>query len=292
MIQKKHLYFEYLKTIYSCISALDERTMLRSMWIKIPMLVAALLAFLWLDGIAAVVAGCAILLGGSALLLIITMHPNASVWAKTLWRAPQETSLVALTFDDGPDPKATPKILEILAEQKISAAFFVVGQRARAHPELIERLHREGHLICNHSDTHPMDFHFRLWSTHRQEIQACNETIASAIGQEPTLFRSPQGIKNPALGDVLRELDMTAVGWQVRGLDSISGDAHAIERRIVGGAKAGGVILLHDGGGFGGRPNRDPTIEALPRLIEGLQARGLAFARLDELLKCKPYRAA
>lgn len=268
----------------------SSNTVRRSLWIKIPVLLGATTAWVRLEGPLALAVTAAIVLGGVALLLAIVLHPNSSLWAKTLWRAPRDTNAVALTFDDGPDPSATPAIVKILADRGIRAAFFVVGERARAHPEIVAQLHEAGHLVCNHTDTHTVRFHFGLWGAVRRELRACNEAIAAVIGREPAFFRSPQGHKNPALCDVLREMGMTAIGWQVRGLDSVFGDADAIVRRVVRGARAGGVIALHDGTGYGGRSDRTPTIEALPHIIDGLRARGLTFRRLDELLELEPYR--
>jgi len=265
--------------------------MLRSLWIKVPTVVLALAAFWWLDGMLAIVTSVGIFLAGSALLMALVLHPNASAWAKTVWRSRKDTDAVALTFDDGPDPASTLAIADILADRGVRAAFFVVGDRVKAHPEIVRALHEAGHLVCNHTQTHSVSFHFSLWGRARRELRACNRAIASLIGKEPTLFRSPQGIKNPALGDVLGELDMTAVGWDVRGLDSMSDDAAAIERRIVPRARPGGVIMLHDGTGLGGRDDRRATLEALPRIIDGLRARGFRFVRLDELLEVDPYRA-
>ncbi|MEM9069163.1 MAG: polysaccharide deacetylase family protein, partial [Myxococcota bacterium] len=259
-------------------------------WIKVPTIVLTAAALWWFDGALAIGVAAAVMTLGTGILMAVVVHPNATLWTKTRWRG--DSNSVALTFDDGPDPAATLKIAEILADHKIRAAFFVVGERTRAHPEIVAKLHEAGHLVCNHSDTHAPHFHFSLWGTVRRELRACNEAIASVIGAEPTLFRSPQGIKNPALGDVLREMDMTAVGWQVRGLDSLGDDPDAIERRILRGVAPGGVIMLHDGTGLGGRSDRSATIEALPRIIDGLRSRGLQFARLDELLGVEPYRAA
>lgn len=263
--------------------------MLKSLWIKVPTLVLAGLAFWAIGGwVGALVATCVFFMG-TAILLAIVFHPNASWWAPTLWRGSGKDT-VALTFDDGPDPESTLEIARILAEQDIRAAFFVVGERVEKHPDVLAKLHADGHLVCNHTQTHAMTFHFSLWDTARRELRACNDAIKSAIGLEPALFRSPQGFKNPALGDVIGELDMKAIGWQVRGLDSMRGDADAITERIVKGAEPGGVIMLHDGSGYGGRVDRSGTIAALPRIIEGLRARGLSFSRLDELLDVEPYR--
>ncbi len=265
--------------------------MLRSLWIKLPTVTLAAAALWWLEGGLAVGIAAAVLIVGIALLMAVAVHPNTKLWAPTVWRAPRPVDAVALTFDDGPDPTSTLRIAEILAERGVPAAFFVVGERVRRHPELVRRLHEAGHLVCNHSDTHAHTFHLSLWSRLRQELTACNEAIASVVGREPTLFRSPQGIRNPALGDVLRELGMTAVGWQARGLDSRSDDAAAIERRVVERARAGGVLMLHDGTGLGGRADRNATIAALPRIVDGLRARGLRLVRLDELLGLEPYRS-
>jgi len=264
--------------------------MLRSLWIKVPTVVLAVAAFFFLEGGAAFAVATVIFLVGTATLMAFVLHPNASLWAKTVWRAPGETDAVALTFDDGPDPKSTMAIARILEEHGVPAAFFVVGERAAAHPEMVRELHEAGHLIGNHTHTHAISLHFSLWRTARRELLACNRAIAAVLGKEPTLFRAPQGIKNPALGDVIGELDLMTVGWDVRGLDSMSDDPDAIERRIVPRARPGSVIMLHDGTGLGGRDDRRATIEALPRIIEGLRARGLRFVRLDELLGVEPYR--
>lgn len=266
--------------------------MLRSLWIKIPTVLLSIGAFVALDGWLGVVAGTAICLLGVGLIGWLTANPNSSVWVKTLWKAPRSTDTVALTFDDGPDPRSTLKIAEILNARGIRGTFFVVGDRVRKNPEIVEALHAQGHLVANHSDSHANSFHFRLWGGFRRELEACNRAIRESIGLEPAIFRAPQGIKNPALCDVLRELDLAPIGWQVRGLDSMSDDADAIERRVLSGAKPGGVIMLHDGGGYGGLEDRSATIEALPRIIDGLEARGLRFVRLDELLELEAYRPA
>ncbi len=264
--------------------------MLRSLWLKVPTLVLAVAAFWWLDGALAFAAAAGIVIIGSAILMAFVLHPNASLWTKTLSRGRPETNAVSLTFDDGPDPSSTLEVARVLADHGVPAAFFVVGERVEAHPEIVRELHDAGHLVCNHTHTHAVALHFSLWSTARRELKACNAAIAAVLGKEPTLFRSPQGIKNPALGDVVDELGLTAVGWDVRGLDSMSGDADAIERRVLRGARPGSVIMLHDGTGLGGRADRSATIEALPRIIETLRARGLRFVRLDELLEVEPYR--
>jgi len=217
---------------------------------------------------------------------------NSSMWADTAWRAPEPVKAVALTFDDGPDPRFTPEILRVLAQKKVKAAFFSVGSRVIENPDLTKQVHDAGHIVANHSESHGMWINFSLHKRLRREIRDTNAAIRQAIGQVPRLYRAPHGFKNPALGDVLAQEEMLAVGWQVRGFDAVSGNAAKIAQRVVNGASPGGVILLHDGAGLQGTDDRSATVEALPVIIDGLRARGLEIVRLDELLKLEPYQEA
>lgn len=266
--------------------------MLRSLIIKLPALTLALLAPWLIPGAGGWALSLLALAVGTTLVLGLVLSPNASFWAPTRYQAPARSNAVALTFDDGPDPQFTPQVLEVLAARGVKAAFFVVGERVEQHPELVARIHREGHLIANHSHRHGLDFHFRLWSAVEREIASCNAAIAGVIGQVPTLFRSPQGFKNPALGDVLRRQRMLAVGWQARGYDAVERSAEAIERRVLAQVKPGGVVLLHDGAGLHGTLDRSPTLAALPRIIDELRSRGLDLVRLDALLGVTAYQAS
>jgi peptidoglycan/xylan/chitin deacetylase (PgdA/CDA1 family) len=207
---------------------------------------------------------------------------NSSLWAPTLWRVPG-VNAVALTFDDGPDPDFTPRVLEILARKNVTATFFVVGERACVNEHLLREIDRQGHLIGNHSFSHALNINFAFHKRLTREINHCNEVIEAAIGKRPRFYRAPNGFKNPAVGDVLAKLGMSCVGWQVRGFDAVRSNADAIANRLVRKARAGGILLLHDGSCFQGTQDRSATLEALPVIIDGLRARGLAFKRLDEL---------
>ncbi|MCC6466486.1 MAG: polysaccharide deacetylase family protein, partial [Planctomycetes bacterium] len=215
---------------------------------------------------------------------------NSSLWAPTRWRGPGQA--VALTFDDGPDPAFTPRVLDILRDKQTPAAFFVVGSRVSAQPQLASRIAREGHLLGNHSHNHGLGINFSLHRRLRDELSGCNRALQLAAGVTPAFYRPPPGFKNPALGDVLRELGMVAVGWQVRAFDAVRQDAEAIIRRVLQGVRPGGVILLHDGAGLQGSAGRDATLAALPAIIDGLRAKGLRIVRLDELLGTTGLRAA
>jgi peptidoglycan/xylan/chitin deacetylase (PgdA/CDA1 family) len=208
---------------------------------------------------------------------------NSSLWTPTLWRVPG-INAVALTFDDGPDPEFTPRVLEILARENVPATFFVVGERARRNQDLLREIDRQGHLIGNHSSSHAWNINFALHAGLTREIAGCNAAIEAAIGKRPRFYRAPHGFKNPALGDVLAKLSMTCVGWQVRGFDAVRSDADAIACRLLLKARAGGILLLHDGSGLQGTQDRSATLAALPVIISGLRARGLGFVRLDQLV--------
>lgn len=266
--------------------------MLRSLLIKVPAVLAAALCLALLPAPRCWIGAAIALLAGAGALAAVVFDVNSTFWAPTLWKANRRTNEVALTFDDGPDPEFTPRVLAVLAEKNVPAAFFVVGRRVDAHPDIVAAIDRAGHMVGAHSYSHDLAFHTRLHRGLRHDLTACNASIERAIGRAPRLFRSPQGFKNPALGDVLYEMGMTAIGWQVRGLDAVERDSDKIVGRILRGASGGGVILLHDGAGLLGTSGRQPTLDALPRVIDALRAAGLEFARLDTLLGVEAYRAS
>ena len=256
--------------------------MARAFEIKIIAAIGMLVA-LWL-GVAPTSWLIAALIALSAFALMVwgVFDVNSSLWAPTLWHVPG-VNAVALTFDDGPDPEFTPRVLEILAREKVSATFFVVGERALVNQDLLREIDRRGHLIGNHSFSHATSINFAFHARLTREIDRCNEVIEGAIGKRPRYYRVPHGFKNPAVGDVMATLSMSCVGWQVRGFDAVRSDARAITRRLLRKARPGGVLLLHDGSCLKGTQDRSATLAALPVIIDGLRARGLDFKRLDEL---------
>lgn len=264
--------------------------MRRSLWVKVPAILAAGLILGCGQGPLAWLLAGAVLALGIAILAALIFHPNAAFWAPLRFRAEGAPDAVALTFDDGPDPTFTPAVLRILAEKEAPATFFVVGERVEAHGDVLAAIDAQGHLVGNHTYRHDLTFHFRLWRAVRDELRRCEAAIDAVIGKRPRFFRSPQGFKNPALGDVLHQEKLLAVGWQARGLDAVGASAAEIERRILASIRPGGVIVMHDGAGLYGTEDRAPTLAALPRIIDAIRARGLRIVPLDELLGEKAYR--
>ena len=190
---------------------------------------------------------------------------------------------IALTYDDGPNPSATPALLDVLARHKTPAAFFLIGTFVMQWPKLVQRIAREGHAIGNHSTTHP-----NLTELTPAQITAELSSTTSALarlGIVTDLFRPPYGYHNAAVAEVATALSLRMVLWDITGFDW-SGEyasqiVEAIERQIT---DRGGIILLHDGYHVRSGADRRSTVEATDMLIPRLQAREFRFVPLTELL--------
>ncbi|HEY2589265.1 MAG TPA: polysaccharide deacetylase family protein [Tepidisphaeraceae bacterium] len=220
-----------------------------------------------------------------------TFAPQSQLWGRIITRGPADgPSRVALTFDDGPMPGATDRILDTLADLRVKAAFFVTGREAERHPALVRRMADEGHLVANHSFDHaPAGFLRGPWFWRRQ-IARTDAAIERATGQRPRLFRPPLGIKTPPiLWAAAREGHVT-VNWTRRAFDGVSTTAQQVLDRLVPHTRPGEILVLHDG--VSPQSRRDPkaTVEAIRPLIEGLRGRGIEPVRLDELAGAQPYR--
>ncbi|KQC40061.1 chitooligosaccharide deacetylase [Frankia sp. ACN1ag] len=184
------------------------------------------------------------------------------------------TDSVALTIDDGPHPVWTPRILDVLRLNRVSATFSVVGAQAVANPELVRRIVAEGHSLCNHSMTHPQPFSRRTPDQIRIEMTRAQSAIVDAGAEPPRLFRAPGGDWSPAVLAAAAGLGMTSLGWDVDPRDWARPGTASI-RQSLGSARPGDILLCHDGGG-----NRAQTVAALRRVLPLLRARGLSFVPL------------
>ncbi len=219
-------------------------------------------------------------------------HPAAQFFVPSVTRLPTDANGaagVAFTFDDGPDPTFTPRVLDVLARYGARATFFVVGERAEAHPELVRAIAAGGHVLGSHTQTHALSFHAAGVRNARDEVRRGADAIARIVGRRPRLFRPPQGVRTPFLRDALRGLRgddvVTCVTWTARGLDATSTRSDAIVARLEPHVEHGAILALHDGAGLHGTTDRTPTIEALERLLVVAKARGLrcvTLAALDE----------
>lgn len=197
------------------------------------------------------------------------------VWGSRRYRR------VALTFDDVPDPRYTPQVLDTLARYKVRGTFFVVGQRAAAHPALVRRMSREGHIIGNHSLNHPVFSRISLYAM-QQQVLRTEWILKPLAGYSPRFVRPPYGEITPAQVEWLRGRGYTVVNWDVDSEDWRSLDSNAILINIKRTLQPGSIILQHAGGGEG--QDLSGTVAALPRLIKLLRSKGYTIVTLPELL--------
>ncbi|MEU9048596.1 MULTISPECIES: polysaccharide deacetylase family protein [unclassified Kitasatospora] len=182
--------------------------------------------------------------------------------------------VVYLTFDDGPSPAYTPKVLATLARYGVRATFFEIGQNVSAHPSLTAQVARQGHSVQNHSWSHP-DLRRLSGSALNSQVSSTDRAIRAQTGRTPTCLRPPYGAVNAAVRSRAAALGKQVVLWSVDPTDWSRPGTEAIRSRVLNNVRPGSVILLHDGGG-----DRSQTVAALPAIISTLKARGYGFATL------------
>lgn len=193
---------------------------------------------------------------------------------------------VALTFDDGPSPEYTPKILDVLKEKEAKAAFFMVGSHVEKYPDVARRVFAEGHDIGNHTYSH-RDLVPAGRKTILTELNKTDQTILRVVGVRTRLFRPPRGIISNAGRKLLVELGYTIALWTVSAVDWRGRPPKAIVGRIMRHIKTGGVILFHDSGAVVRREGADRgnTVEALPLVIDELRRHGYEIVPLSRMIR-------
>jgi len=204
------------------------------------------------------------------------------IFGPSVERGPR-TRRIYLTFDDGPNERATEAILETLAIEHVPAAFFMVGDHVRRFPELARRVGRAGHMVGNHTYNH-IKLHFAGPQTIRFQLQFAHEAIEWATGRAPRAFRAPHGYRSPFLRGVTKQLGYTVFGWTFGVWDTDRPGVEEIRRRVRKRLRPGAIALLHDGDGYDPDGDRMQTAQALPGIIADARAAGYEFASLSELL--------
>jgi peptidoglycan/xylan/chitin deacetylase (PgdA/CDA1 family) len=191
---------------------------------------------------------------------------------------------VALTFDDGPDPRSTPKILALLEKVGAKATFFVIGHKAAEHRELVRDIAAAGHAVGVHSYAHLRLMSLRSPRHVREDIERAVTLLHEITGERPTLFRAPIGHISPAMARVARDLDLHVIGWSVRGVDGWSGaKPEVVADKITPELRDGAIVLLHDASERG--DFIPASVRALPRILEVAQQRQLDLVRVDGWLR-------
>ncbi len=235
---------------------------------------------IWPWALGALVANHAVLAAAGLWPRSRLLGPN---WTRLPHRAARAPS-VAITIDDGPDPKVTPQVLTLLAGYGASATFFCIGERVLRYPDLAQEIVRRGHVIENHSQRHRHNFSLLGPGAMNSEVSQAQESIFRVTGSRPQFFRAPAGLRNPFLDPVLSRLKLHLASWTRRGFDTVSADADAVLRRLADPLQADDILLLHDGHAARTRGGQPVILEVLPRLLDALQARGLKPVTLRSAL--------
>ncbi len=205
-----------------------------------------------------------------------SMAPTGQWYGRTLARLPGGGKRIALTYDDGPNDPHTLRLLEVLAKHEVKATFFMIGRFVRERPEIAREVARAGHVIGNHTFTHPLLI-FESAAATRTQLLDCRAALSEAIGEHSNLFRPPFGGRRPGTLRVARELGMEPVMWNVTGYDWNAPPAAAIEQKVVRQMRGGDVILLHDGGHKAMGTDRVQTVMATDNLIRRYRDQGYEF---------------
>lgn len=211
------------------------------------------------------------------------LSPESQIFGRTLI-APARPADFALTFDDGPNPSATPRLLEALARADVKATFFLIGGFVRQCPELVREIAGAGHLVGNHTMTHP----WLAWQSEkriREELRGASVAIEDVLGEQVRYFRAPHGARRPAVLRMVREMGMIPVQWNVICMDWNPIGVDGIVKRAVKGVERNRRrgfatnVVLHDGGHTGLGAERMDTVRAVESLLQRYS--GMRFVRVD-----------
>jgi len=218
---------------------------------------------------------------GAAVLARGTLSPNSRLFGPVVGCGPREQA-VYLTFDDGPNPGSTERIVRLLERERAPATFFMVGRHVERYPDLARCVADAGLGLGNHTHTHTR---LALLGPRRTawEVNAAHAAIVGAAGRAPTCFRAPHGYRNPYLRRAVAPYGYRVFGWTLGVWDSDRPGADVIRRRVRDGVRPGAVLLLHDGDGYDPAGDRRQTAEALPGILDDCRAAGYQLCALDRL---------
>jgi peptidoglycan/xylan/chitin deacetylase (PgdA/CDA1 family) len=215
-----------------------------------------------------------------------SMAPHSQLYGRTLTHG-RDPRQMALTFDDGPNDPHTLHLLDVLARHNAKATFFLIGKYVRQRPEIVRAIHQAGHLIGNHTFTHP-NLIFVPAGRVKQELEDCRKALEDAVGTPQPWFRPPFGGRLPHVLRASSSLGLTPVMWSVTAYDwnakSPEVICNHVSRQIGGRRRAQGeVVLLHDGGHINFGADRAHTVEATRRMLEKYSGEGKRFVSVAEL---------
>ena len=235
--------------------------------------IAGISVWLYADDVAAMLFFCILItLFYSFALAAMSMLIRLNFYLKAVNQ--NSTNKIVLTFDDGPHPTETIKVLQILDNFKIKAVFFMIGKNVAQYPEIAKEVVKRGHQIGIHTQNHDWYFGFLMGKTLVKELTNCRDEIKKATGINPVIFRPPFGITNPNLAKATKKLNVQTIGWNTRTFDTVAKTTDKIIYRALHKLKPNNIILLHDRIAL--------TTKALPEIIEKARNKGFSFGPLFE----------
>ena len=216
-----------------------------------------------------------------------SMAPESQLYGRTLTHG-SDPGQMALTYDDGPNDPYTQKLLDLLAEHQAQATFFLIGKYVRRRPDLVRAIRSAGHVIGNHTETHP-NLIFTSAEQIRKQLENCNKALQDATGEETRWFRPPFGGRRPEVLRIARSLGLEPVMWSVTGYDWNAKSSGAVANKVVSqvegrSGKRGEIVLLHDGGHLSFGADRHFTIEATRVLLKKYSSER-KFVSVAELMR-------
>lgn len=213
-------------------------------------------------------------------LVIGSLKISYNFYFPSLCTGKTDENIIAITFDDGPDKQVTRHLLNVLKKGNYPATFFCIGEKAVEHPDIIQKINDDGHLIGNHSYTHHRWFDLFSVKKMTTEIEKTNKAVENIIEKSPILFRPPYGVTNPTLKKAIAKTEMISIGWSLRSFDTFN-DKEKVMKKLTSKTKPGDVVLFHD--------TDEKIIEILEDYLDWLKSNGFEIVSLDQLFKIDAY---
>jgi peptidoglycan/xylan/chitin deacetylase (PgdA/CDA1 family) len=212
-----------------------------------------------------------------------SMSPTGQWYGRTFTEIRSDSKRLALTYDDGPNDPYTFRLLDVLASHNVRATFFLIGRYVRQRPDIVREIVRAGHVIGNHTFSHPL-LTFQPAQEIKQQLTDCTLAISDAVGEHSNLFRPPFGGRRPAVLHIARQLGLEPVMWNVTGYDWNAPSADHIQRKVTRQVRGGDVILLHDGAHKQFGADRSHTVVASDKIISKYRPEGYEFVTIPDMM--------